>query len=307
MSKVLRAGVAGAGVFGGHHARKYQSSASVELVGVFDRDADRAATLAGTLGVPPIDEGRWDDFIGGLDVLTIAAPAVAHAPLAVRALEAGVHVYVEKPLATSVQQAQAVLAAAHEAGVVLACGHQERIVFAEMGLFEAPETPVRVEAVRKGIWSGRNADVSVVLDLMIHDLDLALTLSRGQVDSVSARAETRHGGLPDASEAEIAFADGMTAGFVADRAAPARERSMRIVYASGVVEIDFLARSFRSTTPFALRADFAETPRGQDPLGASVADFLAAVRGEAERPAVNGEEAERALRLALAVDDAPRV
>jgi predicted dehydrogenase len=304
MSKVLRAGVAGAGVFGGHHARKYASSPDVELIGVYDLGPGRAAALAGDLGVRGYEGGDWDAFLEAIDVLTIAAPAVAHAPLAVRALEAGVHVYVEKPIAVSIQEAEAVLAAARESGCVVGCGHQERIVFGEMGLFSAPERPVRIEAVRKGVWSGRNEDVSVVLDLMIHDLDLALTLNPSKVSQAEAKARVLHGGFADESVAEIEFEDGMTAGFTANRAAEARERTMKLVYPSGEVEIDFLARTFRATTPFALRADFAETARGKDPLGASVADFLAAVRGEAPRPAVTGEEAQRAMALAIALDDA---
>jgi predicted dehydrogenase len=305
--KVLRAGVAGAGVFGGHHARKYTASDGVELFGVFDRGPGRAAALAETLSVRGFEASGWDAFLESLDVLTIATPAVAHAPLAVEALARGVHVYVEKPLAVSAQEADAVLGAAREGGGVLACGHQERIVFGEMGLFDAPERPLRLEAVRKGTWTGRNEDVSVVLDLMIHDLDLALVLAGSTPRSVTAEARTVHGGFADESRAEIAFESGLEAAFTASRAAEARERTMRLVYPSGALEIDFLARSFRSTLPFNLNAGFAETARGRDPLGASVADFLAAVRGETERPAVTGEEARRALALALAVDEAARV
>lgn len=304
MTKILKAGVAGAGVFGGHHARKYAQSEGVELVGVYDRGTGRALALAEQIGARGFEADEWDAFIDGLDVLTVAAPAVAHAQLAVRALERGVHVYVEKPLAASVQEAEAILAAAQEAGRVLACGHQERIVFGEMGLLATAERPIRLEAVRKGPWTGRSDDVSVVLDLMIHDLDLALSLAGSEPSAVKANSETVHGPRPDHTRAEIAFAGGMTAVFEASRAAEARERTMRVVYPSGEVNIDFLARTFENTTPFALNAGFADTPRGKDPLGASVGDFLAAVRGEAARPAVTGEEAARALALALAVDDA---
>ncbi|MBC6981737.1 Gfo/Idh/MocA family protein [Caulobacter sp. 17J80-11] len=304
MSKILKAGVAGAGVFGGHHARKYAQSEGVELVGVYDRGTGRALALAEQIGARGFEADEWDAFVDGLDVLTVAAPAVAHAQLAVRALERGVHVYVEKPLAASVQEAEAIRAAAQEAGRVLACGHQERIVFGEMGLLSTPERPIRLEAVRKGPWTGRSDDVSVVLDLMIHDLDLALSLAGSEPSAVRAKSDTIHGPRPDHTRAEIAFAGGMQAVFEASRAAEARERTMRVVYPSGEVNIDFLARTFENTTPFALNAGFADTPRGKDPLGASVGDFLAAVRGEASRPAVTGEEAARALALALAVDDA---
>jgi predicted dehydrogenase len=303
MTQVLRAGVAGAGVFGGHHARKYAGSPGVELVGIYDRGTGRALGLAQQLEVKGFDAGQWDEFVSQIDVLTIAAPAFAHAELAVKALERGVHVYVEKPLADSLQAATAILAAAQEAGRVVACGHQERIVFREMGLFDAPERPVRLEAVRKGPWSGRNEDVSVVLDLMIHDLDLALTLSGAEPERVQATGRIEKGGRADDVTAEIGFAGGLTAMFQASRVAEARERSMRIIYPSGELEIDFLTRTFRNTTPFPLNENFTDTPDGKDPLGASVAAFLQAVR-TGGRPLATGDEAEKALSLALAVDAA---
>jgi predicted dehydrogenase len=139
---------------------------------------------------------------------------------------------------------------------------------------------------------------------MIHDLDLALSLGDGEASRVQAHSRALRGDLADESEAEITFRDGMVAAFSASRAADGRERTMRVVYPSGEVAIDFMQRTFENTTPFQLNAGFAETPRGKDPLGASVADFLAAARGDAPRPAVTGEEAVRALALALAVDEA---
>ncbi len=305
--KTLRAGVAGAGVFGGYHARKYAEAEGVDLVGIYDRGTGRAETLAELIGAPCFLADQWDPFIAGLDVLTIAAPALAHASLAVKALEAGVHVYVEKPIAASVQESEAILAAARETGKVVACGHQERIVFQEMGLFSTPETPTRIEAVRQGPWTGRSDDVSVVLDLMIHDLDLALALAGTEATSVMAKGRAVESALSDDTRAEITFAGGLTAVFHASRVAEGRARSMKLVYPSGELEIDFMNRTFENSTPFQLNPHFSETVRGRDPLGASVSDFLAAVRGDAPRPAVTAEEAARALVLALAVDQAAGV
>jgi predicted dehydrogenase len=111
-------------------------------------------------------------------------------------------------------------------------------------------------------------------------------------------------GVWDIARAEVSFDDGFTALFDVSRQAAARNRTMKIVYPSGEVEIDFVARTLRNTTPFALNADYADTPAGKDPLGASVEGFLMAVRGEAPRPIVNAEEAIRALDLALAIEQA---
>ncbi len=302
MVQPLRAGVAGAGVFGGHHARKYASLEGVELVGVYDRGTGRALALAEQLGSPGFVD--LEAFLARAEAVTIAAPAVAHFELAWAALDAGAHVYAEKPLASTLQGARALVTKARERGRVLACGHQERAVFAAMGLFSTPERPTRVEAVRRNTHTGRGADVSVVLDLMIHDLDLAVALAGGEAASVDGWSEVSRGPFSDRARAEIAFPNGMTAHFEADRDAAERERTMRLVYPSGVVEIDFLQRTFRNEAGFPLNPDFAETEEGRDPLGASVAAFVAAVRGEAERPLVTGEEAARALALALRIEKA---
>lgn len=307
MTHDLKAGVVGAGVFGGYHARKYVELEGVTLVGVYDVDLARAEALAGPLGAKAFDD--LDAFLAAVDVVTVAAPAVHHAAPALAALKAGKPVYSEKPLAVSPEDADRMVAAAAKAGVPLACGHQERVVFQAMGLLDIPEQPLRLEAVRRGTPSDRNLDVSVVLDLMIHDIDLALALCDGEPVTVEGEgAITRSSSLAnphlDWVKADATFDNGFTAVFDSSRVAEARERTMKVVYPSGEVEIDFLARTFRNTTPFPLIENFTETPAGKDPLGLSVAGFLAAVRGQAPRPVVTGEEAARALDLALAVEQA---
>ncbi|HTK35129.1 MAG TPA: Gfo/Idh/MocA family oxidoreductase [Caulobacteraceae bacterium] len=297
MALLLKAGVAGAGVFGGYHARKYASLPDVDLVAVYDHHLPRAQALAAELGAKAFDD--LDAFLEAVDVATVATPADSHAPLARFALAAGRHCYVEKPLAVGRDDADALVTAAAEWGLVLACGHQERVVFQAMGLMSAPERPLRIEAVRRGTPSDRNRDVSCVLDLMIHDLDLGLALAGGWTD-VEAK-----GGFDDLA-AEVDFGGGCTGRFEASRVAEWRERTMRLVYPSGAVEIDFLAPSFADGARFGLNADFAATAQGRDPLGASVAAFLAAVRGEAARPAVTGAEGAAALDLALAIEAAAR-
>lgn len=304
---LLRAGVVGAGVFGGYHAKKYVELDGVALTAVFDIDLARARALAEPLGAQAFDD--MDAFLAAVDVVTVATPAVHHAKAGLAALRAGKPVYSEKPLAVTPDDADALVAAAVKAGVPLACGHQERVVFQAMGLLDIPEQPLRLEAVRRGTPSDRNLDVSVVLDLMIHDIDLALALCDGEPVTVEGEgAITRSTSLANPSldwvKAEATFDNGFTAVFDSSRVAQARERTMKVVYPSGEVEIDFLARTFRNTTPFPLIEDFTETPAGKDPLGQSVAGFLKAVRGEAPRPVVTGEEAARALDLGLAVEQA---
>jgi len=302
MTQTLKAGVVGAGVFGGYHAKKYAELEGVTLVGVFDIDLSRAKALAEPLGAEGFDD--MDAFLAAVDVVTVATPAVHHAEAALKALKAGKPVYSEKPLAVTPEDADRLVAAAAKAGVPLACGHQERVVFQAMGLLDIPEQPLRLEAVRRGTPSDRNLDVSVVLDLMIHDIDLALALCEAQPMTVDGEGAITRSTSLDWVKVEAMFENGFIAVFDSSRVAEARERTMKVVYPSGEVEIDFLARTFRNTTPFPLIENFTETPAGKDPLGLSVAGFLKAVRGEAPRPVVTGEEASRALDLALAVEQA---
>ena len=292
----LKAGVAGAGVFGGFHAKKYASLEGVRLARVFDVDLDRAKALAEPLGAEAVDD--LDTFVAGLDVVTVASPGFTHAEIAARALSVGASVYVEKPLAVTVDDAETLVALAAAQNRVLACGHQELVVFEAMGLTTLPKAPLRLSALRRGTPNTRNRDISCVLDLMIHDLDLALILMGEEAIAVEAEGEF------DAVRAEVTFANGATASFEASRIAEARERRFEAVFDEGQVAIDFLAPSFENTTPFALNPNFADSPAAKDPLGVSVTRFLAAVRGEDVRPIASGLDGERALDLALAVEHA---
>ncbi len=294
-SRELMAGVAGAGVFGGFHAGKAAAAPGVRLARVYDQDLARARALADRHGAAAFDDAAA--FVAGLDTVTVATPADSHGPLALAALKAGAHVYVEKPLAVTLEEADALSAAAAKSGRVLACGHQERVTFRAMGVLDAAERPREVASVRRGTPNTRNRDVSCVLDLMIHDLDLALLLSRGEPAAVEAD------GAFDHVKAEIVFADGLVARFEASRIAEARQRTMRLDYASGEVEIDFLAPAFENRSSVPLEAGFASAPGASDPLGASVAAFFAAVRGEGA-PVADGAAGARALDLALAVEAA---
>jgi predicted dehydrogenase len=300
MPESLRGGVIGAGVFGGYHAGQYARLPGVVLSGVYDVHPDRAARVAMPLG----GRGFADlaEFLDAVDVVTVASPATFHAEHALAALAAGKSVYIEKPIATNVADGERVRAAAAAKGLIVACGHQERVQSRAMGLLDIPEQPLRLEALRHGPPSDRSRDVSAILDLMVHDIDLALAISAADPVTAEGEGTLSDDGVWDVARAEVSFEDGFTALFDVSRQAPARKRTMKIVYPSGEVDIDFVARTLRNTTPFALNAGYADTPAGKDPLGASVQGFLMAVRGEAPRPIVTAEEAIRALDLALAIE-----
>jgi predicted dehydrogenase len=302
MTNPLKCGVIGAGVFGGYHANQYAKLPGAVLAAVFDPHIERALALAGPHGALAFAE--MEPFLAAVDAVSVTSPATTHAPAALAALRAGKAAYVEKPIAVTMEEADAIVRTARASGLVLGVGHQERLVFRAMGLFDIPEPPLRIEAIRRGTFSPRNLDVSCVLDLMIHDLDLALALSKQSPIDVEATGVAPKGPFADEVKAEVIFDDGLVGLFQASRVAAERERRMLLVFPSGEVEIDFLARSFRNTTPFKLDPHFNETPVGRDPLGAALGAFVAAASGGADHLSAEAEEGARAVGLALLVEDA---
>lgn len=293
----LKAGVIGAGVFAGFHANKYAELSDTQLTVVFDPNLAKAQELADKHGAQATDDVA--KLFKAVDVVTVASPADTHAEMALAALSAGKLVYVEKPLATTVAEAERIVHFARTLPV--ACGHQERAVFAAMGLLDVPVAPKRIVACREGAWSGRGADVSVTLDLMVHDLDLVTHLGVGTLQTVSAKAQRQHSEFADHIVADFTFAQTAVA-LTASRMAEGRKRQMRLEYDTGHVFIDFVARTFENTTPYDLNPNFADQPEAQDPLRTSVAAFVDTVLGRRQRPLVTAAEALEALRLAHMAD-----
>lgn len=293
--KVLRAAVVGTGAFGRHHASKYAKLSGVDLVAVADPHPEARKETASANGTRAVAD--WHDLLGAVDLVSICSPAITHAPIVRSFLNAGAHVLVEKPIATRVEEADALIALASRNRRVLTVGHQERFVFARTGLLDFPDAPMEISCWRAGPWTGRGADVSAVLDLMIHDLDLVHRLIPGVVVDVEATARTTHSRYPDDVTAVVTFNNGSVARLHASRIAEHRSRGMRAVYMDGTVEIDFLTREIRNTTQRRLNP----LEMG-DPLGESVASFVRAVQTGAAT-LVQPEEARRALQTALMIED----
>lgn len=286
----------GAGAFGRHHASKYRGLEGVELAAIADANPEVRRGSFAAHGVHAVAD--WRELLGRVDLVSICTPAVTHSAIVRAFLNSGAHVLVEKPIATSLDEADALIALAEETGRVLTVGHQERFVFARTGLLDFPDAPREVSCWRMGPWTGRGADVSAVLDLMIHDLDLIHQLIPGSVAQVEARGRTEMGRLADEVAATVEFTNGAIAHLETSRIAANRRRGMRAVYADGVVEIDFLTRRMRNTTRRPLHA----LELG-DPLGESVAAFVKAVK-DGSPALVRPEEARRALETALLIDEA---
>jgi len=296
MEKVLKAGVVGSGVFGGFHARKYAEMEGVALAGIFDTHPERCFAMAEQHGVEAW--GDLDDLLAVCDIVTVASPATTHADAALACLKAGKSVYVEKPLATTLEDADRLIAEAAKQGVVLACGHQERVVSQAMGLLDIPEKPLLLDAVRKGTPSPRSQDVSVVLDLMIHDIDLALSLTDAEPLAVEAEGDgddIRAGGdLRRRLHRRVHRRP--------QRRRPRADHAHRLSLRRAGDRLRH--EGLQEQHPVPPERGLHRDPGRRDPLGASVAGFVAAVRGLSPRPVVTGEEAARALDLALAVEQA---
>lgn len=297
----VRVGVAGAGVFGGNHAKKLSANSDAILVGIYDLDLARAKTLADSLGVAAFDD--LSAILAQVDAMVIATPAVTHGGVARAAIDAGKHCLIEKPLAATHQDALILCDHAATANLVLQAGHQERYIFKAMGLLDVKEAPRHLEAIRIGLPSVRGADVSATFDLMVHDIDLARMLFGCEPVSIAAKRLAGSADNPDAVEANLVFANGATARLLASRAAQERDRRMTIAYAGGEVAIDFVAKSFVDGPGFGLHPDFAT--RIADPMAAATADFLSAILGKMP-VAISGEDGAAAVGIAQAIDQASR-
>ncbi len=295
----LKAAVIGVGAFGRHHATKYQAMNGVELFAIADPNAEVRLKASAGYGVPGVAD--WRDLLGKVDLVSVCSPAITHAAIVRAFLNAGAHVLVEKPLATTAEEADDLAALAQATGRTLTVGHQERFVFARTGLLDLAETPLEVSCWRHGPWTGRGDDVSAVLDLMIHDLDLVHALVPGAVSAVDADGIVQYGPHADQVTAVLSFANGTVARLDTSRIARERRRGMRAVYADGVVEIDFLTRKVTNTTPRPLGV----LEMG-DPLGESVAGFVAAAQDGAA-PMVTAEQAAQAVKTALLIEEAAGV
>ena len=236
----LRIGVAGAGHFGRYHALKVTAAARSRLAGIYDPDVERAKTVGWEAGAPAMG---LDDLLAASDALVIAAPAEAHYDLAMQALQAGKHVLVEKPIAATLDQADEMATLARKAKLVLQVGHLERFSAAYQAMAGRVASPLYIEATRIAPFKPRGTDVSVILDLMIHDLDLVLALVDSDIDSVDAVGAPVASPHEDIANARLRFHNGAVATITASRISPKTERRMRIFGQDSYLAVDFAART----------------------------------------------------------------
>ena len=239
----LRLGVVGAGHFGRYHAQKMAALDGARLVAVADVDADRAATVADPLGADALTDHRA--LIGRVDAASVAVPAAAHYAVVKDFLDAGIHVLVEKPFTETVATARELTALAESKGLVLQVGLIERFSDAFRAVAPRITRPLYIESIRVGPFSERGTDVSVVLDLMIHDIDIILALVDAPVADIDAVGTPVFSGSEDIANARLKFANGCVANVTASRVSLKTERSLRIFQPDMYIKVDHGARSVR--------------------------------------------------------------
>jgi predicted dehydrogenase len=304
---MLRVGLAGAGHFGRYHALKVAASERAELVGIYDPDDERAKTVGWEAGAPSV---TFDDLLRACDALIVAAPAEAHYEVAAEALAAGRHVLVEKPIAATLAQADELTRLAEAGNLVLQVGHLERFSAIHGALAGRMGQPLYIEATRIASFKPRGTDVSVILDLMIHDLDLILSLIPSPletVDAVGAAVASEH---EDIANARVRFANGSVATITASRISFRTERRMRIFAQDGYIAVDFANRRLTAIArgrgrPLPGIQDFGSEEiswEDRDALAAEHAAFYASVL-DGVPVMVDAVAGRRALAAALAVMD----
>jgi len=303
----VRVAVIGVGHLGRHHARILSMLPGVELVAVVDTNRARAEEIAAANGTSAMFDAR--DVLGKVDAVTVAVPTENHAEIAVPFLEHGTPALVENPIARSLAEADAIVDAAVRSNAVLAVGHTERFNPAVEVARRELSNPRFIEVHRLGAFPDRSLDIDVVFDLMIHDLDIVLSLVNSEAESIEAVGVPVLTGRVDIANARVRFANGCTANLTASRISRDRVRKIRFFQPASYVSIDYAAQKVErwrlvpGTAGAMPTIDGGELPvTNEEPLKRELADFLHAVVHR-RPPLVGGRDGRRALALATAITD----
>lgn len=307
----LKAGVIGVGYLGRFHAQKYACLPDVEFVGAFDASFERAKEVAKECNTKAFQS--VDELISSIDIASVVTPTVFHHQIATELLQNNVHCLVEKPFTTTLSEADELIALSEAKGLVLQVGHIERFNPAVITLMEQAKYPLFVEAHRLTAFRSRGADVDVVLDLMIHDLDITLKLAKSKPKQVLAS------GLPvltrqvDVANVRIVFENGLTANLTASRISLAPMRRIRVFSAGAYISADcdkqenlivkssnFTESSLEALST-ALKPENITPSSRRDILLDEIHSFVQAVK-HSKQPVVSGKDGRDALSLAIEIN-----
>ncbi len=307
--RCLKVGVVGVGHLGTYHVQKYAALKDAELVGVHDVDRARADDTAQRHGTRAYAD--LDQLLGDVDAVSLAVPTEHHYDLAVRILNSGVHLLVEKPITYRVDHAAHLVETARDRGLVLQVGHVERFSPPVLKMISLLDAPVFIETHRMNPFTIRGTDVDVVLDLMIHDLDIVLSAVGAPVrelHAVGMRVVTQ---TTDIANARIIFENGAVGNLTASRVSNKTVRKIRVFQPDAYISVNCARRDMSITRLNARPGNLEEGPGvvtqklsypDSDPLADQIASFVRAVR-EGSKPAVTGEDGRLALEVALEIMD----
>jgi len=307
MSKI-RAAVIGVGYLGRFHAQKYAQLPDCELVAVVDGREEVRKAVAGEVGTQGL--GEYRELLGKVDAVSVVTPTPAHFEIADAFLAAGAHVLVEKPITETPEQARALIAQATKFKCILQVGHLERFNAAVLAAEPHITSPRFMECTRLAPYKERGTDVNVVLDLMIHDIDLVQSLANSEIESIDAIGTPVFSGEIDIANARIRFANGCVANTTASRVSLKTERKLRIFEDAAYISLDLqqkiltLIRKREGVPqPGQLPVSIEEANLEQgDALKSEIESFLDCIRNN-KRPIVSGEDGLRALETAIRISE----
>jgi predicted dehydrogenase len=299
----IKVGVVGVGYLGKIHAEKYAHIPEAELIGVVDIDKGRCEEVAAHTNCQPFY--HHGDLLGHVEAVSIAVPTLSHYHIAKDFFLAGIDVLLEKPISASVQEAQELNPLAKEKGVIFQIGHLERFNGALAVMNGVLKNPLFIESYRLSPFSGRGTDVDVILDLMIHDIDIILSILGSDIERVEAVGMPFCSSQIDVAHARILFKGGCVAHISASRIAQERLRKMIILQKDSYLAVDYMKQSLMITRrgkkgKEGVQVD--EVVRENDPLETQLKAFLQSVR-ERTPPVVSGEDGQRALEVAFQIVD----
>jgi predicted dehydrogenase len=302
----LRVAVVGVGHLGRHHARILAALPGVDLVAVADINRPRAEEVAAACGTRALTYYR--DLIGQVDAVTLAVPTELHREIALPFLSAGIPALIEKPMARSIAEADDIIAVAERSRTTLAVGHTERFNPAVAAARPLLTDPRFIEVHRLGAFPERSLDIDVVFDLMIHDLDVVLSLVQSDVESIDAVGVPVLTGRVDIANARVRFVNGCIANLTASRISRDRVRKIRFFQPQAYVSIDYAAQKVerwhlvKGSGPMPAIEGGELEVANEEPLKRELADFVDAVVAR-RAPMVTGEDGRRALALAQQITD----
>lgn len=305
----LRTAVIGVGYLGNFHAQKYASILGVKLVGVVDNDLQRSTEIAAALKTKAYQNHR--DLIGLVDAVSVVVPTQYHYAVAKDFLAAGVHVLIEKPITVTTAEADELIALADEKNLVFQVGHLERFNPVLVALEGVLCEPLFVESVRIAPFKPRGTDVNVVLDLMIHDIDIIQHIVKSPVERIDAIGAPVFTGEEDIANARILFKNGCVANVTASRISLKSERKMRIFQRDAYLTLDFQNRKLLIAQkgsgelfPGVPNVKVDQRELGEaDALKSEIESFIGAVRNGSQ-PQVSGRDGRMALETALKINQA---